>query len=461
MAKEKTVYICTVCGKEYPKWVGKCNECDSWNTIEEKIKSPLNFANKILDSNQHGRKLKDVSLSADQRIKTGIEEFDRVLGGGIVADSFNLLSAPPGCGKSTLSLMVADKLAGMGINVLYASGEESASQIKNRANRLKLQNADDIFISDTSNLDFVLEEIEKCGIQFFVLDSIQTFYLNELLPSKQGNPAQCAGVVNAIKDVCKQSGNPRCCIAISQMNKKEEIAGYNSIPHIVDSCLYLEGDDTDPIRILRAEKNRFGDTEEAGFFYMRETGLEEVSDLANYFITKRDHDVVGVAVTGVREANRYAMCEIESLTPMSCTSFPTRISGNLKKDNLNTLVSILEQRADMNFGTKNVIIKTSGNVSIRDSSNNLAILASISSSYYKKPIPQGTAFYGDVSLTGEIKKSPNFDSFIRECDRLGYHSVYVAKDCVPTKAPKNVTVVYCENISDVLNKLFGISRKDV
>ena len=454
MAKEKKVYVCSECGFETVRWGGKCPNCDAWNTLEEKNETKASSVKLATTSFASGRRMKDVSVTKDNRILTGISEFDRVLGGGMVVDSFNLLSAPPGCGKSTLAIMVADRMLKNGYNVLYASGEESASQIKNRATRLNLEHIDEMLIVDNSNLDFVLEEVVKYDVDFIVLDSIQTFYLNEFLPSKQGNPTQTNGVVSALKDLCKQSGRPRCTLAISQMNKKEEIAGYNSIPHIVDACLYIEGDDSDPLRILHATKNRFGDVEEAGFFYMTATGLDEVGDISNYFITKRNHDVVGVAITGIREANRYAMCEVESLTPKSFTSFPTRIGSNLKRDNLNILVSILEQRANMVMIDKNVIIKASGNINIHEPSSNLAILMSIASSYFNTAISGSTLFYGDVSLTGEIKKCPNFESFAAEVDRLGYKTLYVAKGCKVNKTLKNLKVVECDTISELIKTLF-------
>ena len=453
--KNKTVYVCKVCGYKNARWSGQCPQCDEWNTLEESIDIPQSNKTAISDNVfVSGRKLKDIVVDKENRIISGIQEFDRVMGGGIVRDSFNLLMAPPGTGKSTLAIMVADKLAENGYRVLYASGEESASQIKNRATRLQLKNSDDIYISDTSNLDFVIDEIKKYDIDFIVLDSIQTFYLNEFLPSKQGNPTQTNGVVSALKDICKQSDRPRSVLAISQMNKKEEVAGFNSIVHIVDSSLLLEGDSTDPLRILYATKNRFGDTEEAGFFYMRENGLQEVGDISNFFISKRDTDVVGVAVTGIREANRYAMCEVESLTPKSFTSFPARISTSVKKDDLNILASILEQRANMVMVDKNIIVKTSGNIKIKDSSSNLAVLVSIMSSYFNKPVSSNSTFYGDVSLTGEIKKCPNLEMFANEADRLGYKKIYVAKNSGLVKKFKNLQVIECNTVVNLIKILF-------
>ena len=199
MAKEKTIYVCSACGHQSNKWGGQCPSCKAWNTLEEKVSQPTKSVMVSSNSFQSGSRLRDVRKSDVKRIVTGIEEFDRVMGGGMVPDSLNLLCAPPGCGKSTLSIMVADKMLGLGYNVLYASGEESASQIKNRADRLQLQNTDDMYIVDNSSFDFVMSEVQKYDIDFIIVDSINTFYINELLPAKQGNPVQTNGVVNAMK----------------------------------------------------------------------------------------------------------------------------------------------------------------------------------------------------------------------------------------------------------------------
>lgn len=454
MAKEKHIYTCSSCGHQTSKWYGRCPNCQEWNTMEEKIIQPAKSVLTSSASFESGRKLKDVRKSDLKRIVTGVDEFDRVMGGGLVPDSLNLIAAPPGCGKSTLAIMVADCMLKNGYNVLYASGEESASQIRARAERLELKYTDEMYIVDNSSLDFVLSEVDKYDIDFIVLDSINTFYLNELLPAKQGNPVQTNGVVSALKDLCKQQDRPRCAFVIDQMTKDNQMAGNRFVEHIVDSCLFLESnEDFGSIRQLYASKNRFGALE-TGWFEMDESGLHSIPNISQFFLTKRTYGMVGCAVSALRSGNRSIFYEVEALTPQSSTSFPTRISSNFKRDILNVLVAILEQRADIPLGTKNIFVKTSGNIQIKDNSCNLAILVAIASSALQKTVPQNICFFGDCSLSGEIKRVINIESLIREATRIGYSKVVVAKGSKPANAPKGIEIIECDTIKDVLGVLF-------
>jgi DNA repair protein RadA/Sms len=457
MSKEKRIFKCTACGAEFPRWAGKCEKCGEWNTISEEaiIKSTNNNINKHISKT--GIRLKDVSCNENIRINTGIIEFDRVVGGGLVNDSLTILSAPPGIGKSTLCIMIANEMIKQGYNVLYASGEESASQIKNRAVRLQLDSIDDLVVADTTNLDFVINEIENYNIDFIVLDSIQTFYLNNFLPSRAGNPTQVIECANALREICKRADRPRSAIIIGQMTKEDELAGTRGLEHLVDTYIKIEGDSDDTIRSLHVIKNRFGSTGEVGYFNMTEKGLISIDNPSEFFMTERDaeDEVVGSSLTTLKDGNRILVCEIESLVSKSFTSFPTRISESMKRDKLNILTSILEQRGGIVLTDQNVAVKTFGGVKLDDPGCNLAIIMSIASSRLNQPIPNGTVFCGDVGLTGEIKKIPSLEIRIKELERMGYKNIYISANETKDFKTNSINVIRCKTLSDVIKNVFA------
>lgn len=456
MAKREQ-YICSNCGRKEVKWFGQCPSCKEYNTaeeIKEDFSSPSNIAKIRVVSKKEAILLKDIERNKNDRLLTKIPEFDRVMGGGIVSDSITIMTAPPGAGKSTLCLQVCDKIVELGKNVLYASGEESSSQIKGRAERLGIKNTDKLLILDDANMDVIAENIKNKNIDFFILDSINSVYLNEYLPSRAGNPSQILGCSELIRSICKQGSKPVSCIMIGQMTKEDELAGSRSLEHLVDTYLRLEGEREDSLRILQAVKNRFGNTDESGFFNMTEEGLESIENPSEYFMTEREEAVVGSALTVLREGSRPVIAEIESLVSSSFSPYPSRIGDSLRKDQLNTLISILEQRAGMNFYNKNVIIKTGGNLKLKDNSSSLAILMSIASSGYKISLELKSAYLADVGLTGELKKIPNIEQRLRELDRRGYTKAYIAKGYNFKSSFKldNLKLIECKTIREVINK---------
>ena len=290
--KIQTVYQCTSCGYQSPKWAGKCPDCGEWNTLAEtaQVKGGAKAAKAA--PKQPVSRLSEVETGSDQRLLTGIAEFDRVMGGGIVRDSVTIITSPPGGGKSTLSLMAASALAKQGFRVLYASGEESDSQIKNRADRILDTIAENIWIVADTSMDNVLDAIREIDPDLIILDSIQTFSLAEFLPSRAGNPTQTMECASALVAQAKNKSRPRAVLMIGQMNKSDEIAGLRALEHLVDAVLVLEGEGADELRCLVATKNRFGSTGEMGFFTMTEAGLASIENPSAYFVTKRERGAI-------------------------------------------------------------------------------------------------------------------------------------------------------------------------
>lgn len=457
--KNKTQYKCSSCGSVTSKWSGQCPHCKEWNTLEEFEDIIIGKTTKIKSaSTSKVVKMKDVNISDNNRIKCGISEFDRVVGGGLVDDSVTIMTAPPGTGKSTLCLTLCDEMINQGKTVLYASGEESASQLKSRALRMKLKNIDDIYLSESPCLDDVISSINQVDADFIIVDSIQTFFLTDFLPSRAGNPTQVMECASTLQTIAKHSSKPRMVIIIGQMNKDDELVGHRSLEHLVDTVLVMDGNKDDSFRMLFASKNRFGDTGEIGFFQMTEVGLLPVDNPSEYFLTERDNPVMGTALTVLKEGSRPIIIEIESLVTRTFTSYPMRISEVINKDRLNVLISILEQHCKMNFFDKNVVINTQNNIKLRSSDTNLATIMTIASSYYKKPLPLNSVFLADVGLTGELKKIPNIEMRLKELDRMGYKEVYVSKNTnIQQNNYKSITVKPFNLISEVLNDL-GLKR---
>ena len=457
MSKIKSIYICKECGKFSPKWLGKCPDCSAWNSFEEKIVEKTVSSQGISSFNGNPTKLVDIDVLNDRRIITGDKEFDRVLGGGIVIDSVNILSAPPGAGKSTLLLGIANRLAKKGINVLYASGEESESQIKSRANRiLKDDISENLYvISDPyKRLETIIEIDKVIDAKLIIIDSIQTFTLDRCLPSRAGSPTQVKECASEIVTLCKNKDNPKCSIIIGQMVKNDEIAGPRTLEHLVDAVFVLEGDNFDEMRLLYSNKNRFG-TPEVGIYRMVEEGMIPVSNPSEAFITKRENGeaVVGSAITIIKEGSRPIAVEIESLISKSFTPYPTRLGEGIRKDQLNILISILEQRGAQNLYDKNVIVKATGNLKLQESSVGLAIVMSITSSIYRIPISPDIVFIAELGLTGELKKAQNIEQKIKEAERMGFKTIIIPSQQVKTDS--KIKILKMKDLVSVIKYIFN------
>jgi DNA repair protein RadA/Sms len=458
--KNKVVYRCSNCGYESVKWIGRCPNCDTWNSFQETIvelKKKLDNTIRLASDKKPIKKLVDVISNNSDRIVTSINEFNRVMGGGVVKDSITIITARPGAGKSTLLLQVAEDIASKGHNVVYASGEESDSQIKNRADRILNKINNNIWIVSDTSMNNVVSSINEINPDLIIIDSIQTFTLDEYLPSRAGSPTQTMECANELLKMAKNNNRPRAVIIVGQMTKNDEIAGLRALEHLVDTVLVIEGNSEEELRGLLATKNRFGGTGEMGFFTMSERGMVSIDNPSEFFMTKRDEGetIAGSALTVIREGSRPIIVEIESLVSNSFTPYPSRIGENLGRDKLNTLISILEQRGGINLFNKNVVIKTTGGLKLREQAINLSVLMSIVSSVYNKGINNNIVFISDVGLTGELKKVPSLEVRIRELDRMGFKKVYVAKNSF-TRAVKfnNIEVIELKTLYEVINHVF-------
>jgi len=463
MAKNKQVYVCRECGYEIGKWMGQCPECRAWNTFEEKQTAISSQGGQVAYSRpkvgEGLQQLKKVSVQSNDRIVTDMKELNRVLGGGLVRDSITIIAARPGAGKSTLLLQTAQDVAASGHKVLYVSGEESESQLRRRASRILKEIHENIWVHSTSHLNEVLSAIDMMDPTLIILDSIQTFFLDEY-PSRPGSPTQVLECTNAIMKIAKDPNHPRAVLMAGQLTKDDELAGVRALEHMVDTVLYMEADPAEELRTLSATKNRFGSTGEMGFFTMEESGLQAIDNPSQYFMTKREpsEEVTGSALSVIKEGTRPMIAEIESLISQSFTPYPSRIAECMKRDQLATLISILEQRGGIALYDKNVVLKSTGGLKLNQQSVNLAVIMSLVSSALKKNIPSDTVFIGDVGLTGELKKVPSLETMIREIGRMGFKRIIVPLDSVKTELRQKLSGVHiCEvrTVTEVIRIIFG------
>lgn len=447
--KERQQYECAECGYLSPKWEGRCSRCGNWNTFVA-VESAPSKRRKNFSRENRAERLADVTITASERLEISIGEFNRVIGGGFVKDSVTILTARPGAGKSTLLLELAKDFADGGISSLYLSGEESESQIKARAERIMTEIPKNIWILSTNSLDDGLAAVEELKPEIVFLDSIQTFEL-EAFEQRQGSPTQTVECVNALVETAKSGDRPIAVMMVGHVTKSDEMAGLRTLEHLVDTVLYLEGEADEELRVLMSTKNRFGPTGEIGLFRMDETGIKEIVDPSEHFVTKRREPAPGSAVAMVKEGSRLIAVEVESLVSASSTPYPVRIGDSLRKDQLNTLLSILEERAGIPLHDKNVILKTTGGLRLAEQSVNLAIIMSVVSSILRKGIDERTVFIAEVGLTGELKSVSRINQRIRELDRIGYKKVYVASgQRIDFEGLERIQVIQKTTLSEVI-----------
>ncbi len=468
MAKNKEVYVCSACGYESTKWAGQCFQCHAWNTLEAQTvvskNSPASGGYVKVLPKERLQQLSEITVNTSRQIETGIRELDRVLGGGITRDGISILAARPGAGKSTLLMQMAQAVADIGYKVLYVSGEESGGQLRRRAERIFAKINNNIWIHPTVSMNEVLAAVEEIDPALIILDSIQTFSLAEF-PSRPGSPTQVVECTNAVLKIAKNPEHPRAVFMAGQLTKDDELAGVRALEHMVDTVLYMEADVGEELRILSATKNRFGSTGEMGFFTMEEHGLRAIDNPSEYFMTRREteENVTGSSLTVVKEGTRPIVAEIEALVSRSFTPYPSRIAECMKRDQLATLISILEQRGNLSLYDKNVVVKTAGGLKLSQQSANLAVIMAMVSASWEKPIPTGTVFIGDVGLTGELKRVPSIEMMVRELDRMKFNKVYLPWEAVRKDVAdkcKEIEICQVKSLAQVLKLVFGSCKKD-
>ena len=441
MAKAKgSVFFCGECGYESTKWLGKCPACGSWNTMleQKKISSAPSINNLTY---AHAIPLADVTTTASGRVSSGIGELDRVLGGGIVPGSVTLLGGDPGIGKSTLLMQTAAELTKQG-TVLYVTGEESASQLKLRAERLGV--GGDMLILAENDLSAIESEVDRVKPAYIMIDSIQTMYSADC-SGTNGSISQIREATSLITRMAKRTG--AATFIVGHVTKDGAIAGPRILEHMVDTVLYFEGDRQDSFRLLRSVKNRFGSTDEIGVFEMRSTGMAEISDPSTLFITGTD--LPGCAVTCAMEGTRPMMVEVQALLSTSPFSNPRRMAAGLDNNRLVLLLSVLEKKAGLRFYDKDVYTNVVGGIRLDERAGDLAVAMCIAGAGADIALPPRTAILGELSLTGEVRPVNRLDKRIQECARLGFsHIVVPNSDTLPKVDGLNYTRV--KNIREAL-----------
>lgn len=423
MAKAKTVWVCSECGNEAMKWLGKCPACNEWDTFyeEQKIEKTVS-KNRFSQENNNSEivRLKDAKKKEYTRVSSGLEEMDRVLGGGFVDGSLTLIGGEPGIGKSTLILQLCS-LIGYEGKILYISGEESLEQIKLRADRLNIKNDNIYFLAET-DMAVIEEKLENERPEFCIIDSIQTMFSGEIT-SAPGSVSQVREITAKIMQICKKK--EITTIIVGHVTKDGNIAGPRVLEHMVDTVLYLEGERYFSYRILRTVKNRFGSTNEIGMFEMKNEGLVEVQNPSSILIGDREEDILGTIVAPSVEGTRPILIEIQALTTKTFFGMPRRSSNGIDYNKLNLLIAVIEKYTKIPLSSQDVYINIVGGIKINEPAVDLAVVLAIISSYKSIAIKNEVAVIGEVGLTGEIRNVSNIEKRIKEVEKLGFKKIII------------------------------------
>lgn len=446
--KSKTVYICTECGYESPKWMGRCSECGAWNTLVEdvimpqKASAPTRMAQSV-----SAKPLSEIDATDEHRFVTGISELDRVLGGGIVKGSVILLSGDPGIGKSTILLQVCSALEDK-LNILYVSGEESAIQIKLRAKRIGVS-SDNVSIMTETDVQAVCEYIASAKPDLVIIDSIQTMQHSDI-SSAAGSIVQVRESTNLLLRTGKSLDIP--IFIVGHVNKGGEIAGPKVMEHIVDTVMYFEGERNQSYRILRAIKNRFGSTNEIGVFEMSEMGLTEVKNPSAMMLSGRMSDVSGGAITCIIEGTRPILAEVQGLVTKTGFGNPRRTSTGFDYNRLNLLLAVLEKRLGLYFSDLDAYLNIVGGIKVDEPAADLAVALSLISALRDIPIDENTIAFGEIGLTGELRSVPRAQARVTEAARMGFKKCILPAACLKqiTNCPDSMELIGVRRLGDAI-----------
>lgn len=453
MAKTKTTFFCQNCGAQFAKWQGQCTSCKEWNTIAEEViqkaekiswKSSETTAKRVAKP----QRISEISTQAEARLDTQNNELNRVLGGGLVPGSLTLLGGEPGIGKSTLMLQIALQLP---YKTLYVSGEESAQQIKMRAERIQ-PSSENCFILTETKTQNIFRNIEEVAPDIVVIDSIQTLHTDHI-ESAAGSISQIRETTAELIKFAKETATP--VILIGHITKDGNIAGPKILEHMVDTVLQFEGDRNHIYRILRANKNRFGSTNELGIYEMQGSGLREVSNPSEILISKNEEDLSGTAISATLEGMRPLMIEIQALVSSAVYGTPQRSATGYNAKRLNMILAVLEKRAGFKLGAKDVFLNVTGGITVDDPAIDLAVVAAVLSSNIDIAIDKRLCFAAEVGLAGEVRPVTRVEQRILEAEKLGFTAIVISKYC---KIPKNnfhINIIKVAKVHDVVHHLFG------
>lgn len=456
MSKKKIKYICEECGYISPRWMGKCSNCQAWNSFVEQSEpdTAKNFRVNLANEKEKPVPIIDIKSTQEPRILTSYSEFNRVVGGGVVPGSLILVGGDPGIGKSTLLLQVAHDFSKRNLKVLYVSGEESTTQTKLRADRLGAL-SEMLYVICETNLQMIDDAIDQIKPDFLVMDSIQTVYHSEI-SSAPGSVSQVRECTGHFMNISKNKGI--ATVLVGHVTKEGAIAGPRLLEHMVDCVLYFEGERHHAFRLLRSVKNRFGSTNEIGIFEMSESGLKEVSNASELFLSERPLGVAGSTVVASMEGTRPVLVELQAL--VSTTNFPSprRMTTGVDYNRVSLIMAVLEKRVGLYLNTYDAYVNVAGGVKLDEPAVDLAIAVSIASSFKDRPTEPYDVIFGEIGLTGEVRGVSRVDQRVKEAAKLGFKRVILPqksmKGWIP---PQNIKVVGVDTVAEALSAAFSPS----
>ncbi|MGI6341886.1 MAG: DNA repair protein RadA [Bacteroidales bacterium] len=454
MSKLKTIYYCSSCGAQSPQWVGRCNSCGEWNTFQEEVigtKSSTPDFIKEIDKNSKPVSISEINTTSEHRMLTGNEEFDRVLGGGLVEGALVLIGGEPGIGKSTLMLQIALQLYDK--RILYITGEESERQIKMRADRLGIQN-DNCHILVETNTQKILQHLLSFNPDLVIVDSIQTLQTN-VIESSAGSISQIRETASEMQKYAKTTGVP--VILIGHITKDGQLAGPKILEHMVDTVLQFEGDRNYGFRIVRASKNRYGSASELGIFEMTDKGLRQVNNPSEILLSQHDIDVSGIAVAANIEGMRPMLIEIQSLVSPATYNNAQRSATGFDIRRLNMLLAVIEKIGGFKMLNKDVFLNIAGGIRVDDPAIDLAVVCAVVSSAVDIPIGKLSCFAAEVGLSGEVRPVNRIEQRIAEAQKLGFNKIYISAYNNQVRSPKNknIEIIEVKKLQDVFQNLFA------